>query len=66
MEFVSECTLHCNKALDVQVPDMTDRYMVPYNITIVQINGQGEKQTETNARNIACRVSTSLEILNLN
>jgi len=66
MKFSSECTLQCNKLLDLQLPDMTDRHMAPYKITFVQLSGPVDNSVETPARSITCRLTTSTEIINLN
>jgi hypothetical protein len=65
MKFMSECTLQCNKMLDVPLPDVTDRHMVPYKITLVQLSGSADKQTEEPARGLLCKVVTNMELMNL-
>ena len=65
MKFMSECTLQCNKILDIQLPDLTDRYMVPYIITLVQLSGPVDKQTEEPAKGITCKVSSNVELLSV-
>lgn len=65
MKFMSECTLQCNKTLDLPLPDVTDRHMVPIRITIFQLCGPTDKQTEEPARGLMCRVMTGAEIMQL-
>ncbi len=62
---MSECTLQCNKTLDLPLPDVTDRHMVPIRITIFQLCGPNDKQTEEPARGLICRVMTNSEIMQL-
>ena len=65
MKFMSECTLQGNKPLDLSLPDITDRHMVPHRITIMQVVGPVDKQTEEPARGLMCRVSANVDIMNL-
>jgi hypothetical protein len=62
---MSECTLQCNKLLELPLPDVTDRQMVPFRITVVQLTGPADKQTEEPARGITCRVLTNTDIMQL-
>jgi hypothetical protein len=62
---MSECTLQCNKLLELPLPDVTDRHMVPFRITVVQLSGPADKQTEEPARGITCRVLTNTDIMQL-
>lgn len=62
---MSDCTLQCNKLLELPLPDVTDRHMVPVRITLVQLCGPNDKQTEEPARGITCRVLTNSEIIQL-
>lgn len=66
MKFSSECTLQCNKLLELQLPDMTERHMAPHKITIMQLSGPSDAHCEIAAKGITCRVTTSTEIINLN
>ena len=62
---MSECTLQCNKPLELVLPDVTYRHMVPHRITIVQVSGPTDKQVEEPARGIQCRVIANTELMNL-
>jgi hypothetical protein len=65
MKFMSECTLQCNKPLELALPDVTYRHMVPHRITIVQVSGPTDKQVEEPARGIQCRIIANTELMNL-
>jgi hypothetical protein len=57
--------MQCNRTLDIQLPDMTHKYQVPYKITVMQLSGPQDNLTEEPAKSITCKVAASAELLNL-
>lgn len=65
MIFTTDLHITSNNVMDINLPDMTRKNMVPWKLTINQMNGPKDDKTESPARDIICRVFSSVEIVNL-
>lgn len=66
MKFYTDFTITASNNLEVNLPDMTHKFMVPHRITIVQLKGSRDDKSEENVKDVQCRVFTgSTELCNL-
>lgn len=67
MKFQTECTVIANNNMDVVLPDMTSRWLIPARITIHQLTGPKGSKVEEHPYDISCRVyAGSSELVTLN